>query len=90
MTTTNRANIEHFESFPDGSGAEGIVSAFGFRFGFCFGGKLVVNPLNRGNRFGNKAVSLYQGALRVAEVAFIARVNDLGEDWIAKNRQMYA
>jgi hypothetical protein len=87
--TNSKATIESFESFSDGSGAEGIVSAFGFRFGFCFGSKLAVNPLNRGNRFGNKAVAMYQGALKHAERAFMLRIEDLGSEWMTKNREMY-
>jgi hypothetical protein len=86
---TNAANIESFGSFSDGSGAEGIVSAFGFRFGFCYGSELVVNPLNRGNRFGNKAVAMYNGALMVAKEAFESAVAGLGEEWATKHTELY-
>jgi hypothetical protein len=80
--------MERFESFADGSGAEGVVSAGRFRFAANFvAGSVRIIEL--GNYNWMRRSGAYKAAIAVARREMAAAVAGLGPEWMAAHRAMY-
>lgn len=90
---TSKVTFETFESYSDGSGVSAIARCYGLRFGVCVGSidSVTLNPLfsteyqANGRTKGTRA-----SAARLIRAAVLTAINELGSDWAAKNREMYA
>jgi hypothetical protein len=92
MTTTNRVTFESFDSYPDGSGAVGIASAYGLRFGVCVSSidNVTLNPIFSCEYVSNgRTKGLRVSAAKLIRQATTDRLRALGDAWITSNREMY-
>lgn len=84
--------VENFESYSDGSGAEAIVSVYGYRFAVICGSaeSVTVSPLNATQYAETARVKgMRKSAAKAAREWFGAKLAELGDSWLAANRLMY-
>lgn len=84
MTTTQ---ITYFDSFSDGSGACMNINCMGLRWSFQMLGVVKANRID-GRQFIKRGI--IKASLAIATKIFESKVAELGSDWLALNKAMYA
>jgi hypothetical protein len=83
-----KATIKSFESYADASGAPCCVQIECFTFAFDTLGTTTLNVLSAPSGF--VARNYRKACIETATRAYEAKVAELGAEWRAANREMYA